>query len=330
MGAQKAADRQRRSPDIRIYAMFMDTMPPFYYNDPCSSTSLIVPDTTTMCDTKFPVDIGFPHAATDGYDFHQADAEMDSLITTLSENPDYFDPTAFCAPPPGMSLHGSYADDYTVNVNPPVFSTEYYGTSPSSPTPVASPNPPSDTSGAGRFEEFSLATQLPVLNGYAAPYCVSEPTSAKYQSFDSYPPQYFFTTPPDTPPNLYPAAPMSAPSAPFTRQTTCSSTTDPTPTIRKLLQQKKKRISAVPCHLNSVCTTCQTRTTSLWRRNHLGEIECNACNLYFRKNNCKRPVTLRKDEIMKRKRKPRVETASTNGSVPAITTAVETKPHLFV
>ncbi|VDM52486.1 unnamed protein product [Angiostrongylus costaricensis] len=109
------------------------------------------------------------------------------------------------------------------------------------------------------------------------------------------------------------------------KPTAPSPASDRTPTIRKLLQQKKKRMTAVPCHVNSVCSTCQTRTTSLWRRNHLGEIECNACNLYFRKNNCKRPVTLRKDEIMKRKRKPRVDSSHPTG-ISMTSTTLDIKP----
>ncbi|KHJ77951.1 GATA zinc finger, partial [Oesophagostomum dentatum] len=182
--------------------------------------------------------------------------------------------------------------------------------SPAIQTPHSSPEPVPG-SAQGQFEEFSLATQLPVLNGYSASYATAEPTpnamnSTQFQNFEPYSVQYFFTTPPDTPPSI-PMLPSSAPANFCSARPNSSKSCDPTPTIRKLLQQKKKRMPAVPCHVNSVCTTCKTRTTSLWRRNHLGEIECNACNLYFRKNNCKRPVTLRKDEIMKRKRKPRID-----------------------
>ncbi|GMR34004.1 hypothetical protein PMAYCL1PPCAC_04199, partial [Pristionchus mayeri] len=68
---------------------------------------------------------------------------------------------------------------------------------------------------------------------------------------------------------------------------------------------QKKRIQAVSCHSNSICANCGTRDTSLWRRNTTGEIECNACNLYFRKNGRKRPMSLKKGVIMKRNRKPR-------------------------
>ncbi|KJH42247.1 GATA zinc finger [Dictyocaulus viviparus] len=73
----------------------------------------------------------------------------------------------------------------------------------------------------------------------------------------------------------------------------------------------KKRIQAVPCHSNSICANCKTTETTLWRRAKTGEIECNACNLYFRKNNTKRPMSLCKDTIMKRNRKPRADTSTT-------------------
>ncbi|CAI4229352.1 unnamed protein product [Auanema sp. JU1783] len=73
----------------------------------------------------------------------------------------------------------------------------------------------------------------------------------------------------------------------------------------------KKRIPAVPCHSNSICANCKTKETTLWRRNHVGEIECNACNLYYRKNNRKRPLSLKKDGILKRNRKPRCESPIT-------------------
>ncbi|GMT34967.1 hypothetical protein PFISCL1PPCAC_26264, partial [Pristionchus fissidentatus] len=73
---------------------------------------------------------------------------------------------------------------------------------------------------------------------------------------------------------------------------------------------QKKRIQAVSCHSNSICANCGTRDTSLWRRNNTGEIECNACNLYFRKNGRKRPMSLKKGVIMKRNRKPRTGSES--------------------
>lgn len=53
------------------------------------------------------------------------------------------------------------------------------------------------------------------------------------------------------------------------------------------------------------CTNCQTATTSLWRRNQVGEPVCNACGLYFKLHGVKRPLTMKKDSIQTRKRKPK-------------------------
>lgn len=45
------------------------------------------------------------------------------------------------------------------------------------------------------------------------------------------------------------------------------------------------------------CTNCQTTTTSLWRRNSLGETVCNACGLYYKLHNINRPLAMKKDSI---------------------------------
>ncbi|CAD5227738.1 unnamed protein product [Bursaphelenchus okinawaensis] len=68
---------------------------------------------------------------------------------------------------------------------------------------------------------------------------------------------------------------------------------------------KPKRKPTQNCHKFSICSNCKTDTTTLWRRKANGDIECNACNLYFRKNNCPRPLKLQKRGIMKRARNPR-------------------------
>lgn len=48
------------------------------------------------------------------------------------------------------------------------------------------------------------------------------------------------------------------------------------------------------------CTNCQTTTTSLWRRNSLGETVCNACGLYYKLHNINRPLAMKKDSIQVR------------------------------
>ncbi|GLG93113.1 GATA-binding factor A [Gryllus bimaculatus] len=53
------------------------------------------------------------------------------------------------------------------------------------------------------------------------------------------------------------------------------------------------------------CSNCQTSTTSLWRRNQLGEPVCNACGLYYKLHGVNRPLAMKKDSIQTRKRKPK-------------------------
>ncbi|VDN34513.1 unnamed protein product [Cylicostephanus goldi] len=203
---------------------------------------------------------------------------MGSFMQTLQESPDFFDQSAFYVPPSSMTLQGSYENGYGMAQAQQPFGNVYYEPSPTIQTPHSSPEPPPNGVD-GRFEDFSLATQLPVLNSFDGTYATAEPSSVaanstKFQNFEPYSVQYFFTTPPDTPPTIFPMGSQSAPARACSSRPNSSRSPDPTPTIRKLLQQKKKRMPAVPCHVNSVCTTCKTRTTSLWRRNHLGEIEC--------------------------------------------------------
>ncbi|XP_017118947.1 box A-binding factor isoform X3 [Drosophila elegans] len=53
------------------------------------------------------------------------------------------------------------------------------------------------------------------------------------------------------------------------------------------------------------CSNCGTTYTSLWRRNPAGEPVCNACGLYYKLHSVARPLTMKKDTIQKRKRKPK-------------------------
>lgn len=53
------------------------------------------------------------------------------------------------------------------------------------------------------------------------------------------------------------------------------------------------------------CSNCSTTDTTLWRRNTQGEPVCNACGLYYKLHQVNRPISMRKDSIQTRKRKPK-------------------------
>ncbi|KAJ3067697.1 hypothetical protein HK102_007360, partial [Quaeritorhiza haematococci] len=61
------------------------------------------------------------------------------------------------------------------------------------------------------------------------------------------------------------------------------------------------------------CFNCRTRNTPLWRRDEEGRPLCNACGLYFKLHNEKRPLSMKTDVIRKRQRYD----ASTNGPRPS-------------
>ncbi|KAK6167800.1 hypothetical protein SNE40_021743 [Patella caerulea] len=58
------------------------------------------------------------------------------------------------------------------------------------------------------------------------------------------------------------------------------------------------------------CANCLTSTTTLWRRNAEGEPVCNACGLYYKLHQVNRPMSMKKDGIQTRKRKPRTPSKS--------------------
>ncbi|XP_011296853.1 uncharacterized protein [Fopius arisanus] len=62
-----------------------------------------------------------------------------------------------------------------------------------------------------------------------------------------------------------------------------------------------------------LCANCRTSNTTLWRRNNNGEPVCNACGLYFKLHNVNRPMSMKKDGIQTRKRKPKNHTGMGSG-----------------
>ncbi|XP_017259844.1 erythroid transcription factor-like isoform X1 [Kryptolebias marmoratus] len=50
------------------------------------------------------------------------------------------------------------------------------------------------------------------------------------------------------------------------------------------------------------CSNCGTETTTLWRRNAAGDPVCNACGLYYKLHQVRRPLSLKKEEIQTRNR----------------------------
>ncbi|XP_017485392.1 PREDICTED: putative uncharacterized protein DDB_G0277255, partial [Rhagoletis zephyria] len=61
------------------------------------------------------------------------------------------------------------------------------------------------------------------------------------------------------------------------------------------------------------CSNCKTATTTLWRRNNQGEPVCNACGLYYKLHNVNRPLSMKKEGIQTRKRKPKANVGHSGG-----------------
>ncbi|XP_012533351.1 box A-binding factor isoform X2 [Monomorium pharaonis] len=77
---------------------------------------------------------------------------------------------------------------------------------------------------------------------------------------------------------------------------------------RPPMRCSKPKQSVAPANVRRVgvqCANCRTSNTTLWRRNNNGEPVCNACGLYFKLHNVNRPLSMKKEGIQTRKRKPK-------------------------
>ncbi|CRK98343.1 CLUMA_CG011704, isoform B [Clunio marinus] len=70
-------------------------------------------------------------------------------------------------------------------------------------------------------------------------------------------------------------------------------------------EEKQSRRTPATRRTGLKCSNCNTIQTSLWRRNAQGEPVCNACGLYYKLHNVNRPITMKKEQIQTRKRKPK-------------------------
>ncbi|XP_018308720.1 uncharacterized protein [Mycetomoellerius zeteki] len=80
----------------------------------------------------------------------------------------------------------------------------------------------------------------------------------------------------------------------------------------------KPKQSVAPANVRRTgvqCANCRTSNTTLWRRNNNGEPVCNACGLYFKLHNVNRPLSMKKEGIQTRKRKPKNHSSIT-GNLP--------------
>lgn len=69
------------------------------------------------------------------------------------------------------------------------------------------------------------------------------------------------------------------------------------------LVRNVRRLSSTTRRAGLTCANCGTKTTSMWRRNSVGDSVCNACGLYYRLNGVNRPAAMRKESIRNRKRR---------------------------
>ncbi|XP_076334073.1 uncharacterized protein LOC143238050 [Tachypleus tridentatus] len=87
-------------------------------------------------------------------------------------------------------------------------------------------------------------------------------------------------------------------------------------------QQRRKtnnpRKSSCGRQSDQLCYNCQTAATTLWRRDKEGNTVCNACGLYYNLHKRNRPISMKKDTVQKRNRKPRSRPIQKSGRTPSM------------
>ncbi|KAI8876585.1 glucocorticoid receptor-like (DNA-binding domain) [Backusella circina FSU 941] len=77
---------------------------------------------------------------------------------------------------------------------------------------------------------------------------------------------------------------------------------------------------------NNICSNCATTTTPLWRRDNEGLPLCNACGLYLKLHNEKRPLSMKTNTVKKRQRTDSNERYLEKNSLPGTGVFVMSKP----
>lgn len=78
------------------------------------------------------------------------------------------------------------------------------------------------------------------------------------------------------------------------QQKTSKATAIPSPAASAATSASTSSSTAIDTASGQRCSNCGTNKTPLWRRAPDGSLICNACGLYYKANNCHRPVNLKR------------------------------------